>query len=267
MSLVAIATSCGDSADALSGTSWRLNSLFVDGQPFLIDQPLFMDIDEHGFHAATTCNGASGRFGGEIIVTLMACLDERATSGERYMLQAYQDDPRRHDGQLIFEAGDVRLVYDSYRDPAATDLFAVLGDVSASVDESHLPSAQVTGTVPPNFDVLIPLPSPSSDIDLFLASFKGSICVVYGTSTAMDKWCDALRMAEHRALAVNLPIYGVGLVRIAVIPDQFADAAVVRKDLGTYQTNVLIVRDDAPEGWHDLRNNEGEVLRVLIPAG
>jgi hypothetical protein len=134
-----------------------------------------------------------------------------------------------------------------------------------SVDESALPSEQATGTVPPEFEALVPVPSPSSDVDLFLAAFGGNVCIVYGTAASMDKYCNAPRFAEASSHAIDIPIYEPPIMRVALIPDRFGAAAAARPDLGTYESNILTVRTDAPEGQHVLTDDEGETLLLVIP--
>ena len=237
----------------------------VGGEAFQVGQPLFLDITEDGFRAATTCNWASGNFGDGVVTTDMGCLDESATAGEGYMVQAFRVGPVEQDDQLVFDDGTVRLVYESFTDPTPSELFAVLGDPSRGVDASALPSEEVTGTVPPYFDTLVPMPSPSSEVDLFLSVFKGHVCVVYGTATALDKWCHEPRFAAERSLVTNIPIYGAPLFRIALIPDSFAIGLTDRADLGTYSDNLLIVSDTAPAGSHSISNETGETFTIVIP--
>lgn len=259
-----LASGCGGDDALLEGT-WRFVSLQVDGEPFEIDQPLFMDITADGFNAATTCNWQSGEFGGDIMSTLLRCGDEAATASEAYMRQAFDREPIQTDGQLVFENGDVRLVYEAYDVPAPEDLFAVLGDPTASVDESELPPEAATGSVPPDYASLIPVTSPSSEIELFLAQLDGNICIVYGTATAVDKSCTEPRFAATQARANNIPIYGQPLLRVALIPDRFAAAAAGRPDLGSYESNILIVDDDAPAGRYVLVDDTGSEIALVIP--
>ena len=129
----------------------------------------------------------STEVGGQIMSTAMACGDEAATAGETYMSQAFNSKPVERDGQLVFESGNVRIVYAAFDVPRPEELFAVLGDPTLNVDESELPSEQATGSVPPNYESLVPVASPSSEIELFLGQLGGNVCVVYGTATAMDK--------------------------------------------------------------------------------
>lgn len=255
---------CGGNDAALEGT-WRVVSLQVGGEPFEIDQPLFMDITDDGFNAATTCNWQSGEFGGRIMSTLAACSDEAATAGESYMRQAFHSEPIEREGQLVFENGDVRLVYEAYDVPSPRDLFALLGDPTASVDESELPPESATGSVPPDYVSLIPVASPSSEIDLFIGELGNSICVVYGTATAVNASCSEPRFAATRAAATNIPNYGRPLLRVALIPDRFAAAAAARPDLGSYETNILIVHDDAPAGRYVLLDDTGAELALVVP--
>jgi hypothetical protein len=166
----------------------------------------------------------------------------------------------------VFESGNVRLVYEAFDVPRPEELFAVLGDPTLSVDESELPSEQATGSVPPNYESLVPVASPISEIELFLGQLGDNICVVYGTATAMDKSCAEPRFAATSAVAANIPIYGEPLLRVAMIPDRFAAAAAARPDLGSYESNILIVRDDAPAGRHVLRDEAGAELPLVIPA-
>lgn len=262
---VALASGCSGHEDAAWEGTWRVASLEVDDQPFEIDEPLFMDITADGFHAATTCNWQSGEFGGEMVSTLMGCVGGNAAEGETYMRQAFDSKPTERGGQLVFENGDVRLVYERYDVPAPVDLFAVLGDPTASVDESELPPESATGSVPPNYTALVPVTSPSGEVDLFLGQLDDNICIVFGTATAMDKWCSEPRFAATQATAVDLPIYSQPLVRVALIPDRFAAAATAHADLGRYESNVLFVNDDAPAGRQVLVDDMGEELAVVIP--
>ncbi len=204
---VAFASGCGRDGAVSEGT-WRVVSLNVGGEPFEIEQPLFMDITAGGFNAATTCNWQSGEFDGDIMSTAMSCGDEAAMAGETYMRQAFDRKPTERDGQLIFENGNVQLVYERYDVPSPEDLFAVLGDPTASVHESALPPEAATGSVPPDYTALVPVASPSSEIELFIGQLDYRICIVYGTATAMDKWCAEPRFAATQAMAVDLPIYG-----------------------------------------------------------
>ncbi len=259
------ATDLGDGVEPAIVSSWRFVSLAVGGEPFPVTEPLFLDITEDGFRAATTCNWASGNFGGEVMSTAMACGDESATAGEGFMLQAFRSEPVEQDEQLVFDDGTVRLVYESFIDPAPSELFAALADPSRSVDASALPPQQVTGTVPPNFDTLVPLPSPSTEVDLFLSVFKGHVCVVYGTTTALEKWCHEPRFAAERSIVTNIPIYGAPLFRIALIPDRFAVGLAGRADLGAYSDNLLIVNDAAPAGSHVIANEAGETFTIVVP--
>ena len=198
------------------------------------------------------------------MTTSMACPDA-ATDGERYMTEAFRTEPSEGGGQLVFDDGNVRLVYEAFTDPQPADLFAVLGDPNASVDESMLPSEQATGTVPPDFEALVPVPSPSSDVDLFVAEFNGNICLVYGTATAIDKHCDAPRYAVAISYAIDIPIYEPPIIRVALIPDRFGPAVAARPDLGRYDSNILTVRADVPDGRHVLTDDEGNSLRLVIP--
>ena len=50
-----------------------------------------------------------------------------------------------------------------------------------------------------------------------------------------------------------------------MVPDRFGPAAAGRPDLGRYESNVLIVRADVPEGKHTLTDDEGNTLLLLIP--
>lgn len=261
---IVVASGCGG-ADEVSPGTWRLVSLTVDGEPFEIDRPLFMDITEDGFRAATTCNWQSGQFGGQIMSTLMACGDETATAGETYMREAFNRNPVERDGQLVFDSDNVRLVYAAFDVPRPEELFAALGDPSLSVDESELPSEQATGSVPPNYESLVPVASPTGEIEMFLGQLGGNICVVYATATAMDKSCAEPRFAATIGVVVNIPIYGEPQLRVALIPDRFASAAAARPDLGSYESNILIVRDDAPAGRHVLRDESGAELPLVIP--
>ncbi len=121
------------------------------------------------------------------------------------MSQAYENEPTRDGDQLVFDDGSVRLVYKAFTDPQPAELFAVLGDPSLSVDESQLPPENVTGSVPPDFKSLVPLPSPSNDVDLFLGTIDGNVCIVYGTHDAMDKWCDSARLVAVRSPYARRP--------------------------------------------------------------
>lgn len=259
----AFASGCGG-GDAASDGTWRVISLEVDGEPVEIEQPLFMDITADGFRAATTCNWQSGEFGGEIMSTAMACGGD-ANTGEAYMRQAFDDRPTEREDQLVFEKGNVRLVYERYDVAAVDDLFAVLGDPTASVEESELPPESATGSVPPDYAALVPVPSPSDDIDLFLGQLDDNICIVYGTASAMDKRCTEPRFASTQVLAVDLPIYSQPIVRVALIPDRFAAAAAARTDLGKYEKNILFVHDDAPDGRHVLVDDTGAELAIVVP--
>lgn len=258
----ALAAGCGGDEVAREGT-WRVASLHVDGEPFEIDQPLFKDITADGFNAATTCNSQSGQFGGEITSTDMGCsgddLRARTTCGRRSTTR-----PTERDGQLTFDNGDVQLVYERYDVPSPEDLFAVLGDETASVEESELPPESATGSVPPDYASLIPVASPSTAIDLFLGQLDDNICIVYGTATAMDKRCTEPRFAATQAVAVDVPIYSQPLLRVALIPDRFAAAAAARTDLGSYEMNILIVRDDAPAGRYIREDDMGAELAAVI---
>ncbi|MEJ7801483.1 MAG: hypothetical protein WKF60_13250 [Ilumatobacter sp.] len=82
----------------------------------------------------------------------------------------------------------------------------------------------------------------------------------------MDKWCDSARLAAVRSQAVEIPIYGPPIVRVALIPDRFATSAAARPDLGTYEANILTVRDDAPAGRHDLSDDVGGTLQLVVPT-
>lgn len=273
-------TACGRVDEAASGVplptvassaeragllgSWRFESLDVDGVRFPIELPLFLDITDDGFSASTTCNWVSGTFGGEIMTTAMGC-GTAATDGERYMSQALHSEPVQNDDQLVFDDGNVRLVYKAFTDPLPGDLFAVLADQNLDVDESVLPSEEVTGTVPPDFDTLVPLPSPTSEVDLFLAVIDGQVCMVYGTDAALDKWCQQPRIAAESTNAVNIPLYAP-MFRIALIPDRFEPAVTSRPDLGTYGNNLLVVSDDAPTGNHVLTDATGATFVLVIPA-
>ena len=122
-------TACGRADEAASGVplptvessavraepgllgTWRFESLEVDGVPFTIDRQLFLDITVDGFRAETTCNAVSGPLGGEISTTLMVCGTAAATDGERFMSQALRNQPVQSDDQLVFDDGNVRLVY------------------------------------------------------------------------------------------------------------------------------------------------------------
>ncbi len=260
-----LASGCGVGGADHDGT-WLLLSLDVDGVPFAIDRPLFMDITSDGFSAATTCNSQSGDFGGDIMTTLMLCGDEVATAGESYMRQAFETKPVQRDGRLVFESGNVRLVYEAFDVPPPGELFAILDDPTLSVDETELPPEAATGTAPPDFESLIPVASPTREVELFLGQFGEHICVVYGTSTAMDKSCTEPRFAAIQAVAASIPIYGQPLLRVALIPDRFAVAAAARQDLGRYETNMLIVSDDAPAGRYVLHDEAGAELALVIPT-
>ena len=244
--------------------SWRFESLDVDGVP--IDRQMFLDITVDGFRAETTCNQVSGTFGGEIVSTAMACTTDAANADERHMSQALRSEPVQTDDLLVFDDGSVRLVYEAFTDPLPGDLFAVLADQTLDVDESILPSEQVTGTVPPDFDTLVPLPSPSSEVDLFLAVINDHVCVVWGTDTALENWCQQPRFAAESADAVNIPMYGPALFRIALIPDRFGPGVTSRPDLGTYGNNLLVVSDNAPTGNHVLTDATGATFKLIIPA-
>ena len=185
--------------------------------------------------------------------------------GERYFSQALQVEPTEQSGQLIFDDGHVRLVYQAFVEPLLTDLFAVLGDPNASVDEAMLPSEQATGTVPPDFDALVPIPSPSNEIDLFLADLDGNPCLVYGTAHTMDEFCNPLRTAAEISPVTDIPIYEQPIMRVALIPDGFGSAAAARPDLGTYESNILIVDADVPPGNHTLTDNQGKTFMLVVP--
>jgi hypothetical protein len=82
----------------------------------------------------------------------------------------------------------------------------------------------------------------------------------------MDKWCTEPRFAATQVLAVDLPIYRQPIVRVALIPDRFAATAAARTDLGSYESNILYVNDDAPEGRHVLVDDTGGAeLAIVIP--
>lgn len=245
-------------------SSWRFVSLDVDGEAVAIEQPLFLDVTDDGFNAGTTCNSVTGQFGGELIMTAMGCPGLPAEV-QNYMVQALRTTPTMDSEQLAFDDGDVRLVYEAYTQPLPTDLFAVLGDPSASVDETALPAEQATGTVPPDFDTLVPVPSPSSDVDLFLAEVGGNVCLVYGTATSLNQNCQSPRYAEISSYAVDIPIYEAPIVRVALIPDRFGAAAAARPDLGAYESNIFIVSGEAPEGRHVLTDDHGDTMALIIP--
>jgi heat shock protein HslJ len=269
--LIVLLVGCGE--EARSGepraaspiSSWRFTSLEVDGEPVAVDKPLFLDITDDGFQASTTCNSIGGHFGGELWMTAMGC-PSRANEIERYFAQALRVEPTEQGDQLVFDDGHIRLVYESFVDPLPADLFAVLGDADASVDESKLPPEQATGTVPPVFEALVPIPSPSTDIDLFLADLDGNICLVYGTATAIDKFCQAPRAAAEISYATDIPFFEQPTLRLALIPDRFASAAAERPDLGKYSANILIVGADAPQGTHTLADAEGNTFRLVVPS-
>lgn len=243
---------------------WRFVSLQVDGEAIEIEEPLFLDITDRGFDASTTCNDVSGQFGGELMSTKMACGGADA-AGERYMSQAFQTEPGADADQLVFDDGEVRLVYESFSDPQPADVFAVLADQKASLDESVLPSAQATGSVLPDFDTLVRVPSPSDDVDVFIGVLNGDVCLVHGTATAIDAQCSPPRIAAASSSAIDIPRYEPPIIRVALIPDRFAAAAAARTELGSYNENILTVRPDAPAGEHLLNNEEGERFLLSIP--
>lgn len=260
---VALVSGCGGDDAAREGT-WRVVSLQVDDEPFEIEQPLYMDITADGFNAATTCNWQSGEFGGDIMSTLMDCPGD-AAAGETYMRHAFDSKPTERNGQLVFDDGDLQLIYERYDVPSPEDLFAVLGDPTSSVDESKLPPESATGSIPPDYSSLIPVASPSSEIELFLGQLGDGICIVYGTATAMDKWCTEPRFAATQTAATDIPIDGQPLLRVAIIPDRFAAAAAARTDLGSYESNILFVNDHAPAGRYVLVDDSGAELAVVNP--
>ena len=182
------------------------------------------------------------------------------------MSQAFGVDPVDDGDLLVFDDGTVRLVYEPYVDPEPADLFAVLGDTAARVDSSALPPEQATGSVPPSFDVLVPLPSASDEVDLFLATRDDLVCLVAGLASATTLECDPPRVAEATTLATDIPYLTQPIVRVALIPDRFAAAAASRTDLGTYESNLLTVAADAPEGAHVLTSDDGEEFVLQIPG-
>lgn len=144
-------------------------------------------------------------------------------------------------------------------------MFAVLADPNATVDESMLPSEQATGSVPPDFDTLVRVPSSSDDVDLFIGVLNGNVCLVHGTATTLDTSCSAPRIAAANTYAIDIPRYEPPIIRVALIPDRFAAAAAARTDLGTYEANILTVGADAPAGEHLLIDDEGERFLLSIP--
>ncbi len=259
--IVAVAVgACG--GESFEGT-WRLVSFEVDGEPFPTEGPLFLEVGGDGFRAETPCNSVGGEFGGPLSATRMACVGELAMEGEALMTQALGSEPVEIDGRLVFVGGDVRLIYEPFTDPSATDMIAVLGDERRTVDTSALPPASATGTVPPDYDVLIPVPSPVPTIDLFLGSLDGMPCVVYGTESSVGSACSSPRELAFRTRAVNVPANDPSYLRVAIVPDDFADAAAL-SGLGTYETNLLVVADDVPAGNQVIANTAGNELTVLI---
>lgn len=248
----------------ISTTTWRFSSLEVDGEAVPVDQALFLDVAQGAFQASTPCNDVGGQFGGDLRSTAMGCPDEVAVI-EDQMTQAFGTEPVEIGGQLIFDNGDIRLVYDSFVDPQPSDLFAVLGDASASVDESRLPSEQVTGTVPPDFESLVPVPSPAGQVDLFIGVLGGNVCLVYGTTATMDMQCSPPRIAATSSYAIDIPKYDEPLIRVALIPDRYSAAVATRTDLGTYEANILTLVPDAPTGEHLLIDDGGEHSLLSIP--
>lgn len=119
-------------------------------------------------------------------MTAMFC-GNPAGSTERLMVQALGTEPVDDGDRLVFDDGEVRLVYETFREPSAADLFAILGNPTAAVDEGALPSAETTGSVPPEFEMLAELPSPSPDVELWIGVLDGSICLVHGTAPPSTK--------------------------------------------------------------------------------
>jgi hypothetical protein len=64
-----------------------------------------------------------------------------------------------------------------------------------------------------------------------------TFCLVYGTATAIHKFCQAPRMAAETSYATDIPFYEQPTLRLALIPDRFASAAAERPDLGKYSSN------------------------------
>lgn len=112
--------------------------------------------------------------------TAMGCGPDMV--GERWMVQAFGTEPVVDADSLVFDTGEVRLVYEAFVEPTPTEVFAVLSDRDAMVDASALPSEEVTGTVPMEFDTLVRVPSPSGGVDLFIGVLDGDICFVAGTA-------------------------------------------------------------------------------------
>jgi hypothetical protein len=259
LGLTALLAACGDES---APETWRLVTFEVAGDLRPIDEPLFLEVDGDGFAAETPCNTVRGEFGGPLASTAMAC-DPGRTESEALMTQAFADEPVEIDGRLVFVEGDVRLIYESFVEPVTFDLIAVLGDERRSVDASALPPESATGTVPPDYDALIPVASPVPTIDLFLASLDGRPCVVYGTETSIGSACTGPRELSFRTRTVNVPQDDPSYLRVAIIPDDFG-AVADRSGLGTYDTNLLIVADAVPAGTQVLTNTAGNTLAVMI---
>ena len=275
--LLLVAAGCGDDepaarspepipgADTSSSAigDWKFVSLEVDGRPIEILRPLSLGITDSGFRASTTCNSVSGELGvGVVEMTAMGC-DGSAGTNEGHMIAAFDVDPGVDGDRLVFDTGNVRLVYERITEPEPepAELYAVLADDDALVDPSVLPSEQVTGSVPPDVDRLVRLPSPDPAVELFLALFQGKACVVDVAGPTIDQTCPG---AEY-ASAFDVPRYEQPIVRIALIPDRFAAAVSTRNDLGTLDGNVLAVSSDAPVGEHVLFDDEGERFVLVIP--
>lgn len=257
--LVALVGACGDGS--VEGT-WRLASFEVAGEPVAFDGPLFLDVNGDGFRAETTCNRLEGEFGGEIASTAMGC-SEPAHEGERRMTEALADGPVEVDGRLVFVGGDVTLIYEPFTDPDPEQLVSVLADERRDVDESALPPASVTGSVPPDYAALVPMRSPSPDIDLFVGSLDDGICVVVAAESRVGTSCSSTRDLAFETEAVRLPAGDAAGVRVALVPDRFAQPA-ARSELGTFDGNLLVIAEDVPAGSHVLTNTAEETLRLEI---
>lgn len=103
-----------------------------------------------------------------------------------------------------------------------------------------------------------------SDVELFLAEYDGSICLVYGTATLMDKHCTAPRVIAQHSNAIDIPTYHPSVTRVALIPDSFAAAASNRAHLGTYRSNLLVIGAEAPAGNHVLTDDHGNELLIYV---
>ncbi len=246
---------------------WLLVAAEVDGE--VVASDLHLEIDGSTISGETVCGQRfGGELGGPFERTPGGCDAEGRPdlqSIEARLMEAVAESPRFDGELLVFSTDGVDLTYRRTVEVTAVELFSALDDETLSADPSELYVDPEGGGLP-RFDRLVRLEHPSPAASFYVGTAEGLVCLVMSSDTAVLTSCQEPRKVALGTQALHLTSSeGRTLVRAALVPDAFVDAAATElSSLGAVTGNVLVVDPDAEPGEYRLTAAGGEQFVLTV---